>query len=82
MQSLLSSIPVLQTGDDYHSDKIQAKSDEVPTLTEGQQGCSFSMRCPYSEPQCLEIVPQSKPMDEEEHGIACHVWGRILIEVG
>lgn len=69
-QALLSAIPIA---------KINAKREriilrgEITSPIDPEPGCRFAARCLYTKPECLEVQPDLKEV-EDGHLVACHLY--------
>ena len=55
---LLSAIPPLQAGPEFHMDKLEPRSYEVPNLANVGVDCAFAVRCPFADAQCQTETPE------------------------
>jgi oligopeptide transport system ATP-binding protein len=62
---LMRSIPKRTLDDDQPLTPIKGNP---PSLIDLPEGCAFSERCPYAQPQCFELIP---PMTEITEGHSC-----------
>lgn len=69
-QGLLHSMPRLDHASKQH---LQTIEGTVPSLQNMPEGCRFSNRCTYVQPQCEQNVPQRMQLSgcNEVHQVAC-----------
>jgi len=63
---LLGSIPRLH----LEQTRLAAIEGQVPSTTDGLEGCRFAPRCPFAVEKCRKEVPQFLPL-ETSHKAAC-----------
>jgi oligopeptide transport system ATP-binding protein len=69
---LLRSVPRL---DAVRKEKLQPISGAPLTLTRDIEGCPFAPRCVYAVDESTESTPELRPIDEENHKVAC--WNPV-----
>jgi peptide/nickel transport system ATP-binding protein len=67
-EALLRSIP--KTTERNHT-RLAAIAGRPPDLINPPKGCSFSPRCPYVQPKCLNDEPKLVTGETEGHTFAC-----------
>ena len=70
---LLSAIPPLQAGPEFHMEKLEPRSYEVPNLANVGVGCAFAARCPFAEARCETETPELRSVEGPGHRAACHL---------
>ncbi len=75
---LLDSLPRLDT----EGLRLTPIPGAPPSLINLPAGCPFSPRCPLADVTCLEVEPDLRPTDEDEHLAACHKWEDVAGETG
>ena len=65
---LMSAIPQV---DPALRGKTEALSGEVPDMSKPPEGCPFHSRCPLTEEQCLNQMPELERKGSEGHLVAC-----------
>jgi len=73
-QALLTSIPVIDTGEDTkpRNEKIKLTGD-IPSPANPPSGCPFQTRCPFAHERCK--VERPELMEEKKgHFVACHLY--------
>jgi oligopeptide/dipeptide ABC transporter ATP-binding protein len=63
---LLGSIPRLH----LEQTRLAAIEGQVPSTTDGLEGCRFAPRCPFAVEKCRKEIPQFLPL-ETSHKAAC-----------
>jgi peptide/nickel transport system ATP-binding protein len=73
--ALISSFPNIK------GERRQLKSivGNPPDLINPPSGCKFNPRCPYTQEICRNEEPSLDQIDNN-HGVACHFWEKILAE--
>lgn len=71
-QALLSAIPIPDA--DVFRERIILQGD-IPSPMAPPEGCRFHTRCRYATECCRTQEPQLQ-IDENGHGVACHMWKR------
>jgi peptide/nickel transport system ATP-binding protein len=67
-EALLRSIP--KTSQRNHT-RLAAIAGRPPDLINPPTGCSFSPRCPYVQPKCINDEPKLEESGTEGHQFAC-----------
>jgi peptide/nickel transport system ATP-binding protein len=67
-EALLRSIP---TTTERNHTRLAAIAGRPPDLINPPKGCSFSPRCPYVQPKCLNDEPKLVTGETEGHTFAC-----------
>ena len=70
---LLSAIPPLQAGPEFHMGKLEPRSYEVPNLANVGVGCAFAARCPFAEARCEAETPELRSVEDPGPRAACHL---------
>lgn len=73
-KALLSSIPIVDTGDEEakQREKIKLQGD-LPSPANPPSGCTFRTRCPLAHDRCTIERPDLKEIDDG-HFVACHLY--------
>lgn len=71
-KALMSAIPVPDV--DFKRNRIVLEGD-IPTPINPPSGCPFHTRCPNAMPQCAEIYPEMKQVNQD-HKVACHLYDK------
>lgn len=73
-KALLSSIPIVDTGDEKvkQREKIKLQGD-LPSPANPPSGCTFRTRCPLAHDRCTIERPDLKEIDDG-HFVACHLY--------
>ena len=69
---LLKSVPRL---DAVRKEKLDPIGGSPPELTKVLPGCSFAPRCVYATDESRERLPELRPIDGEDHLVAC--WNPV-----
>lgn len=69
---LLSAVPPLITGDDYHIDRLTPTAYELTDRAAEEVGCVFVARCPLAIPECRTTTPILQTIDSGVD-VACHL---------
>ncbi|WP_217586193.1 ABC transporter ATP-binding protein [Lentibacillus saliphilus] len=72
-QALLTSIPVVDTGEDTIQREKVKISGELPSPADPPSGCTFRTRCPFVHDRCAAERPELKET-ENGHYVACHLY--------
>lgn len=69
---LLSAIPPLVAGDDYHIDRLIPTAYEVSNRSAAESGCVFTERCPLAIADCPVKTPPLRAATIDTD-VACHL---------
>lgn len=75
-KALLSSIPVINTGDEENKQPQREKiilSGDLPSPANPPSGCTFRTRCPSVHDRCFVERPDLIEI-EQDHFVACHLY--------
>jgi peptide/nickel transport system ATP-binding protein len=72
-KGLLASIPRL---DGVPKTMLSTIEGQVPSLHNMPSGCRFNNRCPHSNEQCLQIIPELVNCGDR-HEVSCFHWQRL-----
>ena len=72
---LLKSVPRL---DAVRKEKLDPIGGSPPELTKVLPGCSFAPRCVYATDESRERLPELRPIDGQDHLVAC--WNPVSDE--
>ncbi|MUV36785.1 Oligopeptide transport ATP-binding protein AppF [Lentibacillus sp. JNUCC-1] len=72
-QALLTSIPVVDTGEETVQREKVKISGELPSPSNPPSGCAFRTRCPHAHDRCAVERPDLTEL-ESGHFVACHLY--------
>lgn len=73
-QALLSSIPVVDTGEGTEPKKEKViLTGDLPSPANPPSGCTFRTRCPQAHDRCAIERPELTEI-EKDHYVACHLY--------
>jgi peptide/nickel transport system ATP-binding protein len=75
-KALLLAVPEADPEITRNKKVMELKSLDLPSLLNLPPGCRFSSRCPYMEPGKCDMIEPSLYEVEEEHYVACELYGR------
>lgn len=82
-RALISAIPEADPELTRHKQRMQLRSEDIPSLTEIPEGCAFHPRCPFFVPGlCNSRVPALSRVPGYQQTVACAplAAGRTLVE--
>ncbi len=75
-KALLAAVPEADPELTRHKERLQLRSQDIPSLLALPSGCRFHPRCPFFEPGLCDVQrPELLPVGEN-HYVACHVAAR------
>ncbi|HOU11507.1 MAG TPA: ABC transporter ATP-binding protein [Anaerolineae bacterium] len=75
-KALLAAVPEADPELTRHKQRVELRSQDIPSLLALPSGCRFHPRCPYFEPGLCDVKrPALLPLDANRY-VACHIAAR------
>lgn len=75
-KALLAAVPEADPELTRSKQRVELRSQDIPSLLALPSGCRFHPRCPYFEPGLCDVKrPELLPLDENRY-VACHIAAR------
>ncbi len=72
-KALLAAVPEADPELTRHKQRVELRSQDIPSLLALPSGCRFHPRCPYFEPGLCDVArPELLPVGENRY-VACHI---------
>ncbi len=72
-KALIAALPEPDPDLTRHKERIELRSQDIPSLSRVPSGCAFHPRCPYFVPGVCDVVRPELAPTEVESMAACHV---------